>query len=64
MGKLMRTPEVAEMLSIPEATLRWWRHTGQGPKSFNLGARRVAYREEDVLAWVQEQYDAEHPAVA
>ena len=64
MSKLMRTPEVAEMLGIPESTLRWFRHTGQGPKSFTLGKRRVVYAEDDVLAWVQEQYDAEHKVTA
>ncbi|WP_402371424.1 helix-turn-helix transcriptional regulator [Isoptericola rhizosphaerae] len=64
MSKLMRTPEVAEMLGIPESTLRWFRHTGQGPKSFRLGARRVVYLEADVTSWIQEQYDAEHKATA
>lgn len=61
MTKLLRTSEVAEMLGIPEATLRWYRHQGDvGPRSFTLGVRRVVYKESDVLEWVQRQYDAEH----
>ncbi|MBD7980044.1 helix-turn-helix transcriptional regulator [Oerskovia merdavium] len=60
MTALLRTAEVAELLGLPEATLRYWRHCGTGPKSFTLGPRRVVYREDDVLAWVQAQYDKEH----
>lgn len=56
--KLLRTSEVAEMLGMPEATIRYWRHCGTGPKSFKLGPKHVAYKEADVLAWVDEQYNA------
>lgn len=54
--QLLRTSEVAEMLGMPEATLRYWRHIGTGPKSFKLGPRRVVYKDEDVLAWIEKQY--------
>jgi predicted DNA-binding transcriptional regulator AlpA len=55
--KLLRLPEVAEMTGVPEATLRFWRSTGtQGPPSARLG-RRVVYREEDVIAWVNAHFD-------
>jgi len=60
MSKLLRTPEVAELLGVPEATLRYWRFRGEGPKSFTLGRKNVVYREDDVLAWVQDQYDKAH----
>ena len=53
------TAQVAEYLKTPAATVRWWRHVGQGPKSFKLGARKVAYLRSDVEAWLQEQYTAE-----
>ncbi|MCT1985585.1 helix-turn-helix domain-containing protein [Dermacoccus abyssi] len=46
------------MLRIPVGTLRYWRHQGTGPKSFKLGAKRVAYMREDVEAWLQQQYEA------
>jgi predicted DNA-binding transcriptional regulator AlpA len=56
MTKLLRLPEVAEVTGIPEATLRFWRHEGRGPKSAKLG-RRVVYREADVLAWIDAQFE-------
>ncbi len=49
--------EVAENEGISPATLRYWRHRGEGPKSFKLG-RRVMYKRADVEAWIQAQYDA------
>jgi predicted DNA-binding transcriptional regulator AlpA len=54
--KLLKLPEVSEMTGIPEATLRFWRHQGTGPQSAKLG-RRVVYREEDVKAWIDAQFD-------
>lgn len=56
--QLLTTAEAAELLHTPVATLRWWRHNGTGPKAFRLGARKVMYRRSDVLAWLQEQYEA------
>ena len=40
--KLLTVPEVAEMTRLPEATIRWFRHVGKGPRSAKLG-RRVVY---------------------
>ena len=57
-GDLLTSVEVAEIIRVPHATLRYWRHIGIGPKSFKMGPRRVLYRVEDVLAWVSEQYGA------
>lgn len=57
MKTLLRIEEVAEMTGIPLATLRFWRASGHtGPKSAKLG-RRVVYREADVLAWIDEQFE-------
>ena len=42
-------------LNVPEATLRYWRKTGGGPKSARIG-RRVMYRVEDIDAWVAAQF--------
>ena len=53
------TAQVAECLKTPATTIRWWRHIGQGPKSFKLGARKVAYLRRDVEAWLEEQYTAQ-----
>ena len=57
MEKLLRLPEVAELTGPPVNTLRFWRHKGTGPRSIKLG-RRVVYRECDVVAWIEEQFDA------
>jgi predicted DNA-binding transcriptional regulator AlpA len=53
-GRLLTLPETAEMLRRPVNTLRHWRYAGIGPESFRMG-RRVMYREEDVIAWVEAQ---------
>ncbi|MFI2104097.1 helix-turn-helix transcriptional regulator [Isoptericola sp. NPDC019693] len=50
---LLRTPDVSKLTGIPEGTLRWFRHTGQGPKSFTLGKRRVVYDLADVEEWIE-----------
>lgn len=57
MSETMTLVEVAQEQRISPATLRYWRHRGEGPKSFKLG-RRVMYKRADVEAWVQAQYDA------
>ncbi len=55
---LLTLAEVAAMTRTSPDTLRWYRHVGAGgPRSFKLG-RRVMYREEDVHAWIDEQYAA------
>lgn len=54
----MTLDEVAAMTQLPPATLRYYRSTGVGgPASFKLG-RRVMYRRQDVLAWIDERYVA------
>ena len=52
--ELLGIPEVAAMLGTSESTVRWWRATGVGPKSWKAG-RRVRYWRGDVLAWLQAQ---------
>jgi len=54
---LLDIPETSQVTHTPEATLRFWRHKGTGPKSFLVG-RRVMYRLVDVEAWLDEQYTA------
>lgn len=59
LGRLMNSAEVATMIRVPQATLRYWRHVGIGPRSFKMGPRRVLYRVDDVLEWVAGQYDSQ-----
>ena len=56
MDKMLTVAEVAAMIRVPQGTLRYWRHLGSGPRSFKMGPRRVVYREQDVLEWVEAQY--------
>ena len=58
MEKLLTLPEAAEALRTPVDTLRYWRATGAGPRGFKVG-RRVLYREDDVIAWLDEQRTAQ-----
>lgn len=55
--RLLTTEEVAEHFRTVPATVRYWRHIGKGPRSFKVG-RRVLYRESDVDAWTDREYDA------
>lgn len=51
---LLGLGEAAALLGAPESTLRYWRWQGTGPESFKVG-RRVVYRREALLAWVERQ---------
>ena len=53
--ELLTMQEVADVVRVPAATLRYWRHLGTGPRSFRLG-RRVLYRSDDLRAWVNAQH--------
>lgn len=57
MDALLTPAEVAERLRRPVATVRYWRATGIGPKSANVGGR-VLYRASDVEAWLEEKFNA------
>lgn len=41
---------------LPEDTLRYWRYTGTGPRSYRLG-RHIFYDVGDLDSWVAEQKD-------
>lgn len=56
--QLLTITEVAAMLRLPVATLRYWRHLGIGPHSFRLG-RRVVYRRTEVERWIRAQEAAQ-----
>ena len=46
--ELMTMKEVATLVRVPEATLRYWRHLGTGPHGFRVG-RSVRYWRNDVV---------------
>ncbi|TIC84105.1 helix-turn-helix domain-containing protein [Nocardioides sp. GY 10127] len=53
---LLTIKQVADATGIPERTWRHWRLNGLGPRSAKLG-RRVVYRESDVRAWIDAQFE-------
>lgn len=54
MRKILHLSEVATLINVPLATLRRWRHNGDGPPTWKLGSRVVAY-EDEVLQWLDLQ---------
>ncbi|WP_456695506.1 helix-turn-helix transcriptional regulator [Aeromicrobium sp. P5_D10] len=58
--ELMTLKEVAALVRVPEATLRYWRHLGTGPHGFRIG-RSVRYWRSDVVHWLDEQ--SRHPQI-
>ena len=60
---LLTIEEVAELLRMPVATVRYWRVLGTGPRGFILG-RRLRYFRQDVLDWLDEQRESTGRGVA
>lgn len=52
--EFLQAKDCERLTGIPEATWRWWAHTGAGPTSFKLGRRRV-WRRSVVQEWIEEQ---------
>lgn len=61
--ELITLAELADLLRVPPATLRYWRHLGTGPRSFKIG-RHVRYRRDDVDLWLRRQRNAGGPDAA
>lgn len=55
--ELWSIAEVAAVVRVPVATLRYWRHLGQGPAGFRVG-RSVRYWKRDVMTWLHDQAQA------
>jgi DNA-binding transcriptional MerR regulator len=49
--RLLTTKSLAEMISVPEATVRYWRNVGLGPPWIKLEGS-IRYAEEDVLEYI------------
>jgi predicted DNA-binding transcriptional regulator AlpA len=49
---LLNSKSVAEVLSIPESTLRYWRKTGVGPRWIKLEGS-IRYDLADVLQYIE-----------
>lgn len=51
---LFTVAELAALLRIPQATVRYWIHCGTGPDNFKIG-RHVRYRRDDINTWLRRQ---------
>jgi DNA-binding transcriptional MerR regulator len=60
---LLTIEEVAELLRMPVASLRYWRVLGTGPRGFIIG-RRLRYIRQDVLDWLDGQRESTGRGVA
>ena len=52
-GEYLTLPEVAKHYRTTEGTVRYWRHTGYGPKGVKLGTR-VLYPRAEIQRFVRE----------
>jgi predicted DNA-binding transcriptional regulator AlpA len=60
--ELLTIQEVADVVRVPVATLRYWRHLGAGPRSFRIG-RSVRYWRTEVFAWLNDQANSDRQSV-
>lgn len=60
---LLTLHEVAELLRVPDATLRYWRHQHTGPESYKVG-RHVCYPSNEVQRWLRGQRGSRSSNVA
>jgi excisionase family DNA binding protein len=64
--RLLTFRQIAEQTGIPEGTLRYWRHIGEGPEGYRIG-RRVCFPESKVTAWFESMTTSTsdgHPAAS
>lgn len=57
MEPLLTIDEVAEYLRVPVLTVRWLRQEGRFAPAVRVG-RRLSWRRDDLLAWVEGQREA------
>ncbi|MDD7910589.1 helix-turn-helix domain-containing protein [Pseudovibrio exalbescens] len=53
-SKLLNVEQAAKYLSLSTSTLAKMRLSGESPKFVKMG-RRVAYRQEDLDAWIEQR---------
>ncbi len=61
--ELLTIEQVADLIRMPVATLRYWRVLDIGPRGFIMG-RRLRYWRQDVLDWLDEQRESTGRGVA
>lgn len=56
--RLVRRPEVCELTGLPKSTLYDYLQAGTFPAPVRLSARSVAWRLNEVLAWIDSRVSA------
>lgn len=51
--KFLRRPDVEARCAIGRSTIYDWMKRGEFPQPVKLGPRAVAWRESDVIAWLE-----------
>jgi excisionase family DNA binding protein len=51
--EIFTTAQAARYLGVSEATLRFWRANGEGPKYFRAGDRLIRYRRVDLDKYIE-----------
>jgi predicted DNA-binding transcriptional regulator AlpA len=51
--RLLTCKDTSKLTRLSERSLERLRISGEGPPFIRLSQRRIAYREDDVLAWIE-----------
>lgn len=52
MENLLKVQEAAQMVGLSASTLNKMRCTGEGPRFYRIGKRRIGYAVADLLEWL------------
>lgn len=58
--ELLTLEEVAALIRVPIATVRYWRAQGSGPRGFRVG-RTVRYWRTEVVMWLESKAGCPQP---
>jgi predicted DNA-binding transcriptional regulator AlpA len=54
-NRLLSVADLAEVLSVPENTVRYWRLAGKLPEPVRLGHRLIRWDPRDIAAWLADR---------
>ena len=57
-SELLTVREVAEILTISQATLRGWIKENTAPKYYRLNGGAIRFEKADVLGWLEQQIES------
>lgn len=62
-SRLMRLQDIINITGMSKAVIYAWMKEGKFPKQIQIGARSVAWIEEEIYAWIQERINARNEQV-